>query len=144
MSDKVAKGSCYCGAVQVECRGDPTACLVCHCRSCAKWGSINLATLYPSENVTITGDLVEYTNKPPEGTPQTSWRKTCAKCHSNVVNDHTPSMKLVDIVSGILDQEFKPAFHIHYKSATYKIKDGLPKFEDLPTDFGGSGTTMPE
>ena len=75
---------------------------VCHCRDCARWGSINLATLYPADNVTITGELVEYTNTPPEGKDQTSYRKTCARCRSNVLNDH-PGMGLTDIVSGILD-----------------------------------------
>ena len=140
----MVKGSCYCGAVTVECVGEPAATLVCHCRDCAKWGSINLATLYPSDKVTMKGDLVEYTNKPADGKPQGSWRKTCAKCHANVVNDHTPTMNLIDVVSGILETEFKPAFHVNYTKPTYRIKDGLPKYKNFPEALGGDGETLPE
>jgi len=53
-------------------------------------------------------------------------------------------MGLTDVCSGILDRPFEPAFHINYQSATWKIKDGLPKFKDLPAPFGGSDETMPE
>mmetsp|Transcript_7558 Transcript_7558/g.30639 ORF Transcript_7558/g.30639 Transcript_7558/m.30639 type:complete len:150 (+) Transcript_7558:26-475(+) len=135
-------GSCYCGAVKVTCTGEPKVMAVCHCRSCAKWGSINLATLYPCDQVKVEGDLVEFTNPPPEGKPKGSNRKTCAKCHSNVLNDHPDTMGLTDIVSGILEQEFKPAMHINYAEATWKVNDDLPKFADVPTDFGGSGKML--
>ena len=60
-----------------------------------------------------------------------------------MLNDH-PGMGLTDVCSGILDRPFEPAFHINYQSATWKIKDGLPKFKDLPAPFGGSDETMPE
>jgi len=165
-------GSCYCGAVKVTCTGEPKVMAECHCRSCAKvrrllksmslfvsakyspndlhdpfplarqWGSINLATLYPCDQVKVEGDLVEFTNPPPEGKPKGSNRKTCAKCHSNVLNDHPDTMGLTDIVSGILEQEFKPAMHINYAEATWKVNDDLPKFADVPTDFGGSGKML--
>ena len=39
-----------------------------------------MATLYPCEQVKVEGELVEYTNPPPEGKPKFSNRKTCAKC----------------------------------------------------------------
>ena len=61
-------------------------------------GEHQSATLFPADNVTITGELVEYTNTPPEGKDQSSYRKTCVRCHSNVLNDH-PGMGLTDIVS---------------------------------------------
>ena len=51
-------------------------------------------------------------------------------------------MGLTDIVSGILEQEFKPAMHINYAEATWKVNDDLPKFADVPTDFGGSGKML--
>ena len=140
---EITKGTCYCGAVTVECRGDPAAVCVCHCKDCARWGSINLATLFPADNVTITGELVEYTNTPPREKTRSSYRKTCVRCHSNVLNDH-PGMGLTDIVSGILDAPFEPKFHIHYAERVWSVKDGLPKFKDMPTEFGGSGETVDE
>ena len=47
---------------------------------------------------------------------------------------------------GILgwQEGFKPSFHINYKNAIMPIKDGLPKFKDMPADMGGSGDTMDE
>ena len=143
MNDKVATGTCYCGSVTVQCVGDPAVVCVCHCHSCARWGSLNLATLYPASAVTITGELVEYTNVPPEGKEQGSFRKTCAKCRSNVLNDH-PGMGLTDLCSGILDVPFVPTLHINYAEKRWSIKDGLPKFKDLPSEMGGSGEMCEE
>jgi hypothetical protein len=40
--------------------------------------------------------------------------------------------------------EFKPALHLNYESTIMPMKDGLPKFKDFPSDFGGSGETLPE
>jgi len=34
--------------------------------------------------------------------------------------------------------------HIYYDEKTLSIKDGLPKFKDLPAEFGGSGDTLAE
>ena len=31
-----------------------------------------------------------------------------------------------------------------YESKTVSVKDGLPKFKDLPLEFNGSGETMPD
>ena len=144
MSETVTNGACYCGAVKIIAVGDPKAVLVCHCRDCARWfGSLNMATLFERDKVTVTGETVEVTNTPPEGKDQGSYRTTCVKCKGNVLNDH-PGMGLTDVCSGILDRPFEPAFHINYQSATWKIKDGLPKFKDLPAPFGGSDETMPE
>lgn len=39
---------------------------------------------------------------------------------------------------------FQPQFHLNYESAVLKMKDGLPKFKDFPTDFGGSNELMKE
>lgn len=39
---------------------------------------------------------------------------------------------------------FKPVFHVHYAESVLPLKDGLPKFRDMPTEVGGSGVTMPE
>jgi hypothetical protein len=39
---------------------------------------------------------------------------------------------------------YKPTIHINYESKTVSVKDGLPKFKDMPEELGGSGATMPE
>ena len=34
--------------------------------------------------------------------------------------------------------------HVFYGEKMIALKDGLPKFKDLPKEFGGSGDTLPE
>lgn len=34
--------------------------------------------------------------------------------------------------------------HIYYSKKTPSVPDGLPKFKDLPKEFGGSGETLTE
>ena len=56
-----------------------------------------------------------------------------------------PGFKLIDIFAVILKGfSYKPTMHIHYESKTVSVKDGLPKFKDMPEDLGGSGTILPE
>ncbi|NCX54985.1 MAG: GFA family protein, partial [Rhodobacterales bacterium] len=49
-------------------------------------------------------------------------------------------------VYGALIQNFSftPTAHINYGNSILKIKDGLPKFKDFPSDFGGSGELLEE
>ena len=47
---------------------------------------------------------------------------------------------LFDVFSGLLsDLDFKPTVHINYENSVLPIRDGLPKFKDMPEDWGGSG-----
>ena len=39
---------------------------------------------------------------------------------------------------------FKPALHVNYQEAVLRIRDGLPKMKDMPSEMGGSGETLPE
>ena len=126
-------------------------------------------TLFPPDKLEITGDMVTtpsglFHMGYPEGDavgpvkdtedqktklyqPMSfSIRKTCAKCHANVLNDHK---EIVDVCGGMwnwneFEGGFQPAIHINYESAVLKFKDGLPKFKDFPKDFGGSDETMDE
>ena len=34
--------------------------------------------------------------------------------------------------------------HVHYGEKTLSVRDGLPKFKDMPANFGGSGVELPE
>ena len=56
-----------------------------------------------------------------------------------------PGMGLVDVYAAILPElPFAPGLHVFYAEGKVKVKDGLPKFKDMPADFGGSGETVPE
>ena len=54
-------------------------------------------------------------------------------------------MKLVDVYANVVpDFPHEPTLHVFYENKTVSVKDGLPKFKDMPADFGGSGETLPE
>jgi hypothetical protein len=39
---------------------------------------------------------------------------------------------------------FKPNVHLNYAETILRMRDGLPKLKDFPTEIGGSGETLPE
>jgi hypothetical protein len=51
--------SCRCGALQVECRGEPVRVSVCHCLECQKRSGSAFAVQarWKDEDVTVTGDV---------------------------------------------------------------------------------------
>jgi hypothetical protein len=52
---------------------------------------------------------------------------------------------MVDIYAAMLPKlEFDPSVHVHYQETVLPIKDGKPKFKDMPAEMGGSGETLPE
>ena len=54
-------------------------------------------------------------------------------------------MKLVDVYAPLLEGfAHKPTLHVHYGNKMVAVKDGLPKYKDLPAEFGGSGETLNE
>ena len=56
-----------------------------------------------------------------------------------------PGLKLTDVYAAILPTlDFKPGLHVNYAETVLPMKDGLPKMKDFPSEFGGSGETVPE
>jgi hypothetical protein len=135
------KGTCFCGEVEIMATGAPAVMGYCHCEDCQAWSAapINAFSLWAPDAVKVTRgkDKIGTYNKTPN-----SYRKFCKTCGGHLMTDH-PGMKLVDVYANIL-QGFKhvPAVHVHYDSKMLSVKDGLPKFADLPAEFGGSGKTM--
>lgn len=143
MSDTTYKGSCFCGAVELTVTGQPVAMGFCHCSSCRSWsaGPVNAFTLWKPESVKITkgaSDIGTY-NKTP-----VSFRKWCMKCGGHVMTDHPP-FGLIDVYAATIPSfPFQPALHVHYGESVLRIKDGLPKQKDMPSEMGGSGTLLAE
>lgn len=56
--DTKMKGSCLCGAVRYETRGDPFAVTHCHCHSCRKHNGAAVVTLagFKADQVDFSGD----------------------------------------------------------------------------------------
>ena len=144
------KGSCFCGAVQFSLRGEPEAMAYCHCDSCRRWsaGPVSAFTLWKPENVQLiqgSENIGAFDGNP--GTDEetvVSERKWCKVCGGHVFTEH-PTMGLIDVPAAVIeDFSFDPGFHVHYQETVHHIKDGLPKFKDLPEQAGGSGENLPE
>lgn len=143
MTDDTYKGNCFCGAVALEVTGNPEVMGYCHCDSCRSWAAapVNAFTLWKPENVKVTkgeGDIGVYQKT------ENSHRQFCVKCGGHLMTAH-PSMSLVDVYAGVIpDVPFDPVFHVNYGETVLPMKDGLPKFKDMPAEVGGSGETLPE
>jgi hypothetical protein len=137
------KGSCFCGAVQLEVSGDPVGQGYCHCRDCRSWsaGPVNAFSLWKPEQVKVTkgAEHIGVFHK-----TERSYRKFCTKCGGHLLTEHPP-WNLLDVYTATIP-EFKhqPGVHVHYAETVLPIRDGLPKMRDMPKEMGGSGQTLPE
>jgi len=73
------RGSCFCGAVNVEVRGEPVAMGYCHCDSCRSWSAspVNAFSLWTADAVRVTrgAEHLARFNKTPRST-----RTWCTRC----------------------------------------------------------------
>ena len=137
------KGECFCGAVKIEVSGEPEGMGYCHCRSCRSWsgGPVNAFSLWKPEAVQVVAgaDRIKSFNK-----TAASARTYCAACGGHLMTDH-PGLGLVDIFAATIpDLNFAPGVHVNYQETVLPMRDGLPKFRDFPSEFGGSGEQIPE
>jgi hypothetical protein len=136
-------GSCFCGAVEVEITGAPEAMGYCHCTSCRSWSAapVTAFTLWKPESVRITSGAEHVATFEKTAFSQ---RQYCGKCGGHLMNRH-PTLGLIDVYAATIPTlRFVPALHINYAESVLPMRDGLPKMNDVPAAFGGSGETMPE
>lgn len=137
------EGACFCGAVRLRATGAPFMMGYCHCHDCRAWAAapVNAFTLWQRDAVEITAGAEHVgTHRKTENTH----RKYCTKCGGHLMSDH-PGPGFTDVFSALLpDLDFRPQAHVHYGSTVLPMKDGLPKYADLPKDAGGSGEELPE
>jgi hypothetical protein len=142
-SDSRFHGSCFCGAVKLTATGMPVIMGYCHCESCRHWtgGPITEYTLWSPAQVEVT-EGAEHVGT--YGKTQRSHRTWCMKCGGHLMTE-LPGAGLVDIFAPVLPElRFAPSLHTHYGESKIRVTDGLPKFKDLPADFGGSGEMLNE
>ena len=136
-------GQCFCGAVEFEVSGAPSVMGYCHCVDCTTWAAapINAFSLWSPESLKITkgeGNIGTY-NK-----TEHAYRKFCTTCGGHLFSAH-PGAKFVDVYPNVVpDLKHEPTVHVHYARRTMDVKDGLPKFKDMPAEFGGSGDMLTE
>ena len=113
----------------------------CHCKSCQKSHSAALVevALFPAECVSIRGDLTSHSVT---DTENAAIRHSCTKCGTRVLNTPGRGQSHLRCVFPVLCENsdwFQPSMHIFYEDRVVDISDALPKFLDLPREFGGSG-----
>ncbi len=76
-------GRCFCGAVEIEAKGEPEAMGYCHCRSCRSWsgGPVNAFSLWKPEAVQITSGAEHVATLP----------KDCAQSKAILLEVRRPS-----------------------------------------------------
>lgn len=137
------KGACFCGAVEIEVTGTPAAMGYCHCSDCRSWsaGPVNAFSLWAPDAVKVTKgeDRLGGFAK-----TERSDRKFCTTCGGHVMSLH-PGMGLTDVYAATIPSlDFQPGVHVFYGESVLAIKDGLPKFKDIPAEMGGSGDMLDE
>jgi hypothetical protein len=144
MADQTSyAGKCFRGAVEIIVTGEPVAMGYCHCDSCRRWsaGPVNAFTRWPPQSVRVTkgGEHVEGYQK-----SDTSVRKFCELCGGHLYTEHH-QWGVTDVYAAIIPSfRYKPSLHVNYAETVLRMKDGLPKYKDMPVETGGSGDLLPE
>ena len=97
---KTHKATCYCGAVEIELRGEPLEMGYCHCEACRRYSAapVSAFTLWKIDNVKVTKGA-EFLGKFKQS--EMSDRRYCTKCGSHIMVDH-PTLGLIDVRLGAL------------------------------------------
>ena len=140
----VYEGKCLCGGIRIEVVGEPAGAGLCHCETCRTWHAapVNAFATWGNEAITVTqGEdlLVGYDSG-------TCFRHWCRKCGSGLLNrlrggELTAVYVMVLGAAGYLH---RPSCHIYCEESVFDIQDGLPKYLDLPSEWGGSGERLEE
>jgi hypothetical protein len=90
-------GQCYCGAVEIEMRGDPLEMGYCHCENCRHYSAapVSAFTLWKKEDVRVTKGE-EFLGR--FKSSDISERGYCTKCGGHIIVEH-PTLGLMDVAS---------------------------------------------
>jgi hypothetical protein len=128
-------GSCLCGAVQYEIRGELGAGFFCHCSRCRKAGGSAFATnvLVATADFVITAgesSLRQFS------TVEGSHRLFCEQCGSPIYSRREQMPEVVRVRMGSLDTPVDqgPGAHIFVasKAPWFDIRDQLPQHPQRP------------
>lgn len=78
------RGSCACGAVRVEAKGEPYRVGVCHCLACRKahGAPFNFYAVFPPEAVTVRGDVITFASS------EKARRYSCRNCGAPIYSTY--------------------------------------------------------
>lgn len=124
------RGSCMCGAVRYEVKGESMGMYYCHCRQCRKaTGSTfatNIIVPHAAFRLLAGGDKLSAYESSPE-----KFRYFCSVCGSPVYSHSRKTSHVVSIRCGTLDTDVGETPRVHKyvasKAPWYEIRDGLPQ-----------------
>ena len=138
MSEPSYEGSCLCGDVKLAVSGRPATAGICHCESCRSWHAapLNAWALWKGRDFRIIQGE-ECLDGYDTGTSHRFW---CRRCGSGLFN-RKPSDHVVVYATVLANSGYShdPSCHIHCLESIFEVQDQLPKYEDLPRPWGGSG-----
>ena len=84
MPEQLHKGTCACGQVHVEARGEPYRVGVCHCLTCRKahGGPFNIYAVFSPDAVTVSGDVIEFASS------ENVRRYSCQRCGAPIYSTY--------------------------------------------------------
>lgn len=136
MADEKSTGSCLCGAVSYEARGEPVFSAHCCCVDCRKASGADhiTAAFYMNDQVTISGDVAEFGVEADSG--NTNFRQFCPKCGSRLFNRNSARPNMIGIQTGTMDDVHgvspRGVVYASGKREWDNFNDGLSQFEKMP------------
>lgn len=123
---------CHCGAVQLDCLGEPLFVAMCHCQECQRrtGSSYNLGAWFGRENVTIKGDFKIHHRAGDEGTALKYY--FCSECGSNVYWEASSMQTAVGVAVGCFaDADFAQptvSFYDKRRHSWVKVPENIPRY----------------
>lgn len=135
MSQQYYAGSCLCGAIRYEVRGEIGDVVQCHCQRCRKANGTAFATNAPIKKSDFQLVQGEQFLKSYQSTATTQ-RCFCSECGSPIMSIKTDTPEFYRLRIGTLDTPLvqKPSMHIFVDSKAEwdVICDQLPQYPERP------------
>ena len=106
---RVRNAECRCGLVKAECVGEPVRVSVCHCLACKRrtGSAFSAQARFPSEDVTITGEVKTFERLGDSGAKLTDW--FCPACGSTIAYKIDGYDAVAIPLGAFADPAFSPA-----------------------------------
>jgi len=133
------EGGCLCKAVRYAANAEPLVVRACWCRVCQylAGGNATINLAFPSEAVSITGQLADYLTTADSG--RRMHRRFCPTCGVQLFSSAEERPQMLVVRAGTLDDPTVavPQAHIWTRSAPkWAHLEGLPCFDGQPPPPG--------
>ena len=134
-------GQCLCGAIAYQIEGELGPVVNCHCTKCRRWHGAAFRTraaVKTNQFSWIRGEdrLSQYHSS------ESVIKTFCSVCGSALISLYENRPDYIGLPIGGLDQDpgVRPTMNIYVgsKSPWYEITDGLPQYDEWPTDGADS------